>query len=43
MVIALGVMLAILLGVAVLWRLFRLTVMEPVASRFRSWFGPGAG
>jgi hypothetical protein len=43
MVIAIGVGLLILLALAVLWRLFRLTVVEPVAARFRSWFGPGVG
>jgi hypothetical protein len=43
MVIAIGAGLLVLLAVAVLWRLLRLTIVEPVAVRFRSWFGPGAG
>jgi hypothetical protein len=39
MVITLGVILLLVLLVAVLWRLFRLSVIEPIGTRFRSWFG----
>ena len=39
MVIALGVLVLIVLAVAVVLRLFRLAVLEPVGARLRSWFG----
>lgn len=39
LVISLGVIVLLLLAVAVLWRLFRLSVIEPISARFRTWFG----
>ena len=39
MVIALVVILLIAIAAAVLVRLFRIAVLEPISSRFRSWFG----
>ena len=39
LVITLVVILLIVLAAAVLVRLFRMTVLDPIAARFRSWFG----
>lgn len=39
MVIALGVILLLVLLAAVLWRLFRISILDPLGARLRSWFG----